>query len=98
MILRSYREPITRRCRRVPAPELTGSGQAGWLLAGLASGELADDVEMADMTGVLLEQVEQDALQGRRIGAVPPLARLADVGKVMGFDNGPGARGLGGQR
>src|SRR5262245_65078444 len=64
-------------------------------LSGLAAGELADDVEVADVAGVLLKQVEQDPLERRRIGPVPPVARLADVGQIMGLDDGPGPRGLG---
>jgi GNAT superfamily N-acetyltransferase len=52
------------------------------LLSGLAVGEFADDVEVADVAGVLLEQVEQDPLECRRIGSVPPVAGLADVSKA----------------
>jgi hypothetical protein len=47
--------------------------------------------------GVLLEQVEQDPLQGGRVGAVPAVAGLAHVGQVVGLDDGPAPRGLGGQ-
>jgi hypothetical protein len=36
--------------------------QPGPLLSDLAVGELADDVEVADLAGVLLDQVEQDPL------------------------------------
>ena len=43
----------------------------------------------------LLEKVEQDTLQRRRLGTIPPVARLADVSKVMGFDERPGTCGLG---
>ena len=50
---------------------------------------------MADVAGVLLEQMEQDPLEGRRIVAVPPVARLAYVGKVVGLDDGPGTHRLG---
>ncbi len=50
---------------------------------------------MTDVTRVLLQQVEQDPLKRRRIGAVPPLARLADLIQVMGLHDGPGPRGLG---
>ena len=42
--------------------ELGRAGAAG-SFADLAVGELADDVEMAEVTGVLLQQVEQDPLQ-----------------------------------
>src|ERR1039457_4201807 len=64
-------------------------------LAGRALSEFAGDVEMTDMTRVLLQQVEQDPLKRRRIGAVPPLARLADLSQIMGLHDGPGPRGLG---
>ena len=46
------------------------------------------------MPGVLLEQVEQDPLQGRRVGAVPAVAGLADLGQVVGLDDGPAPPGL----
>jgi hypothetical protein len=65
------------------------------LLADLAIGELDGDVEVADVTRVLLQQVEQDPLKSRRIAPVPTVARLAEVSKVMGFDDGPGPRRLG---
>jgi hypothetical protein len=65
------------------------------LLSNLAVDELADDVEMTDVAGVLLEQVEQNPLECRRITSVPPVARLAAVSKIVGFHDGPGASGLG---
>jgi maleylpyruvate isomerase len=64
------------------------------LLSDPAAGELTDDVEVADVASVLLEKVEQDTLQRRRLGTVPPVARLADVGKVVGFDERPSPCGL----
>jgi hypothetical protein len=67
------------------------------LLSGLAVGEFADDVEVANVPGVLLKQVEQDPVKRRRIGSVPPIARPADVSKIMGLDDGPGPCGLGAQ-
>jgi hypothetical protein len=67
----------------------------GALLSELAVGELGDDVEVAEVAGVLLEQVKQDPLECRGIGSVPPVARLATVSKIMGFHDGPGAGGLG---
>jgi hypothetical protein len=43
-----------------------GFGRAAWsLLSDLAVGELADDVEVADVVGALLDQVEQDPLKCR---------------------------------
>jgi hypothetical protein len=39
--------------------------------------------------------VEQDPLECRGLGSVPPLAWLAGVSKVMGFHDGPAACGLG---
>jgi hypothetical protein len=53
---------MIRPGHRIWRPSVTG--YAGWprpsLLAGLAAGEFADDVQVADVAGVLLEQVEQD--------------------------------------
>jgi hypothetical protein len=78
---------------------LVARAAAAWsLLSDLAVGKLADDVEVADVAGVLLDQVEQDPLKCRGPVAVPPVARLADVSKVMGFHDGPAARRLGVQR
>jgi len=44
------------------------------------------------------DQVEQDPLKCRRPGCVPPIARLANVSKVMGFHDGPAACRLSVQR
>ena len=80
-------------------PAWRGPGRPAWsLLSYLAIRELADDVEVADVAGVLLDQVEQDPLKCRRPGFVPCVARVADVGKVMGFHDGPAARRLSVQR
>jgi hypothetical protein len=46
----------------VPDGELGRQGPLG-SLPDLAVGELTDDVEVADVAGVLLQQVEQDPLQ-----------------------------------
>ena len=56
-------------------------------LAGLADRDLAGDVQMTDVPGVLLQQVEQDALQRRRVGPGPALAWLAHLGEVMRLDH-----------
>jgi len=42
---------------------------------------------VADVAGVLLEQVEQHAFQGWRIGAVPALAGLPDLVEIMSRDD-----------
>src|ERR1039458_9243076 len=68
------------------------------LLSGLAAGKLTGDVEVAGVACVLLEQVEQDPLKGGGIRSVPPVARLANLSEVVGFNDGPGARRLGVQR
>ena len=88
--------PLTGRASRLP---WRGSYRAGWsLLSELAGGELADDVEVAEVAGVLLGQVEQDPLKRCRPGSVPPVARLADVSKVTGLHGGPVACRLSAQR
>src|ERR1019366_10384727 len=56
------------------------------LLSGLAAGKFTDDVEVAGVAGVLLEQVEQDPLKGGGIRSVPPVARLANLSEVVGFN------------
>ena len=58
----------------------TRPGSFGSLLARGAGGELGDDVEVADVPGVLLEQVEQDPFQGSRVRAIPSFTVLAHVG------------------
>ena len=63
-------------------------------MPGLAGGEFDDDVQLAQVPGVLLEQVEQDPVQGRRVGAAPAVAGLADLVQVVGLDDGAGPPGL----
>jgi hypothetical protein len=46
------------------------------------------------MPGVLLEQVKQDPLQGRRVGPVPAVAGLAHLAEIVGLDDGAGGAGL----
>ena len=46
------------------------------------------------MAGVFLEQVEEDAFQGRGVGAFPAGAGLAYLVQGMGLDDGVGAGGL----
>jgi hypothetical protein len=63
-------------------------------LPGLAGGEFDDDVQLAQVPGVLLNQVEQDPFQGRRVGAAPAVAGLGPVVQVVGLDDGAGPPGL----
>ena len=49
------------------------------------------------MPGVLLQQVEQDPLEGGRVRAVPAVTGLAHLVQVVGLDDGPAPRGLSGQ-
>jgi hypothetical protein len=53
------------RERGLAAPPFTGNADRPRrpLLSGLAAGELADDIQVADVAGVLLEQVKQDPFQ-----------------------------------
>jgi hypothetical protein len=53
------------RERGLAAPPFTGNAgrPRRSLLSGLAAGEFADNIQVADVAGVLLEQVEQDPLQ-----------------------------------
>src|ERR1700759_4319344 len=78
-------------------PGGTRLGSFGALLPRRAGGELGDDVQVADVPGVLLKQVEQDPLEGRRVGAVPPLAGLAYLIEPVRLDDGPAPRTLGAQ-
>jgi hypothetical protein len=50
---------------------------------------------VAHVPGVLLEQVEQDPFQGRRVGTVvPAVAGLAGLVEIVGLDDRSGPRGL----
>jgi hypothetical protein len=53
---------------------------------------------VAQVPGVLLEQVEQHALQRGRLRARPALAGLADLGQLVALDDGRAARRLFGVR
>ena len=62
------------------------------------AGQLGHDVQVAQVPGVLLEQMEQHALQHRRLRARPALAGLADLGQLVALDDGRAARRLFGVR
>ena len=88
-----------------PGPDMLGTcvrastrGRSAELFFGKAGGEFGDDIELAEVARVLLEQVEQHPLQGRRAGAVPAFTRLAHVVEVVGGDDGPAAVSLVTQR
>jgi hypothetical protein len=49
---------------------------------------------VADVPGVLLEQVEQDPFQGRGVGAIPAVAGLPDLVEIVGRHDGAGPPGL----
>src|SRR5215471_18678030 len=68
-----------------------------WSLTRRRARQLADDVQVPEVAGVLLHQMEQDTLQRRGRFAAPPLARPADVVQVVGFDDRPAAPRLFGQ-
>lgn len=61
------------------------------LLADRSAGELGDDVELSEMTGVLLDQMEQDAFERCRLGALLARAWSAHRGQVVGLDDGSAA-------
>jgi hypothetical protein len=90
---RAPRRAAADQTRRPAAGRRRPAGGAG-LLFGDADGAFGHDVQVAQVPGVLLEQVEQDSFQGGRVGAVPALAGLAHVVQVVGLDDGPGPPGL----
>ena len=64
-------------------------GDACALLADLAVDEFAGDVKVSDVPRVLLQQVKQDALESRWVGALPALTWPTDVGqRVRSHDRG----------
>src|SRR4029450_10644553 len=92
----SYSRPIMAPPSRV-RPILTASAptiprwrDADGSLAEWATGQFDHDVEVAQMSCVLVDQVEQDALQRRRLGALPTRARLTQRGQLLGLHNGGG--------
>lgn len=66
----------------------------GWLLPELPVGEFGDDVEVSEMAGVLLNQMEQDAFERRGVGTVPSGTWFACLGQIVGLDDGSAALGL----
>src|SRR5229473_6523958 len=89
------------RRRLKGAPEASGrhsthrvrSGR-WFLFSCTAGGELGDDVQVTQVPGVLPEQVEQDPLQRRRVGAGPAFTGFAHLVEVVGLDDGPAPRAL----
>lgn len=61
------------------------------LLADRSVGQLDNDVEMAEVAGVLLDQVEQHPFERGRLGTVPAGAGLPDGGQVVALDDAPSA-------
>ena len=59
-----------------------------------AGGEFGHDVQVADVPGVLLQQVKQDPLESRGVRAVPAFAGLSHLVQVVGLDDGLAPRGL----
>jgi hypothetical protein len=63
-------------------------------LAGRTTGEFGHNVEMAQVASIFLEKMEQDALEGRRISAVPARTGLAYRLELVGADDLAGAKSL----
>ena len=76
---------------------LDGGAESG-LFANRTAAELRHDIEVPEMAGVLLEQVEENPFERRRVGAVPAGTWLADGVQVVGLDDRPSALALGSQR
>jgi len=64
------------------------------LLPDSAVDEFADDVEVTDVTRVLLQQVQQDALKCGRRSAVPALPRLPNLVQGVRLDDNAAAISL----
>src|SRR5271167_2047834 len=54
------------------------------LFASCARSQFGDDVELAQMAGIFLDQMQQDPLERRRFAAVPPRAGPADLVEIVG--------------
>ncbi len=57
---------------------------SGAVLAYDAVDELTDDVEVSDVPGVLLDEVEQDPFECRGSPTFPSRARLTDITQLVG--------------
>src|SRR4051794_3024870 len=69
------------------------------VFADAAVDELADDVEVSGVAGVLLEDVEQDPLERRgRAAAEGLLVAAGEVGELRGLDDRPCSLGARGER
>ena len=64
------------------------------LLPELPVGEFGDDVEVSEVAGVFLDQVEQDAFEGWGVGTVPAGTWFAHLCQIVGLDDGSAALGL----
>ena len=71
-----------------------GFARRAWSLPELTVGEFGDDVEVSEVAGVLLNQMEQDALERRGLGTVPSRTWFAHLGQIVGLDDVSGAIGL----
>ena len=81
-----------RRDSQVASPATVES------LSELSVGEFGDDVEVAKVARILLNQVEQDAFERRGFGPIPARTRFAHLRKVMILNDGSTAHGLRPQR
>ena len=97
---RCGRSRTSRRSGRRSRSDAGRAWAAFWLglLPDLAVGQLGDHVEMPEVAGVLLHQVEQHAFEGRGVGTFPTRSWPSRLGQVMSHDDGPAALALSSQR
>src|SRR3954447_2039484 len=90
--------PRGRHRRNDPSPQGDVSAvsgcEEGSLLADRSRRQLDDDVELAEVAGVLLQQMEQHPLQGRRLRARPPRPWLSALVEAVPLDDLPATRPL----
>ena len=64
------------------------------LLPDLTVGEFGDNVEVSEVAGVFLDQMEQDAFERCGVGTVPAGTWFAHLDQIVGLDDGSGPLGL----
>jgi hypothetical protein len=64
------------------------------LLPDLTVGEFGDNVEVSEVAGVFLDQMEQDAFERCGVGTVLTGTWFAHLGQIAGRDDGSGPLGL----
>jgi hypothetical protein len=95
------RDELARRCRGVgraaadPRSQTQPGSRLTRLLPDGTAAQFRNDVEVTEVPGVLLDEVDENPLESGRCGAVPASSWSTDAGQVVSLDDGPATVGLG---